>query len=183
MRGKNNGSWTSWMANLDSGNYSSYALPLSGGTMSGTITCVANYYATNGKCGIDMNNSDILGCNSIRFGDLSDDYTEGLMFYRSNGNWDSFRAQDGTFYFGVNNGTEYTAIHSGNIGSQSVNYASRAAYLDGHGTNPDNSHPGYGARVFYSWNIGQAYNSSAGYSNGITIGSHPNDQAYGFQIV
>jgi hypothetical protein len=49
--------------------------------------------------------------------------------------------------------------------------------------NPDSSHPGYGLRPFYSWNIGQANNSSAGYSNGITIGSHPSDQAYGFQIV
>lgn len=50
-------------------------------------------------------------------------------------------------------------------------------------SNPDNSHPGYGARIFYSWNSGQAYNSSAGYSNGITIGSHPSDTSYGFQIV
>lgn len=48
---------------------------------------------------------------------------------------------------------------------------------------PDNSHPGYGMRPFYSWNIGQAYNSTSGFSNGITIGSHPSDQAYGFQIV
>ena len=31
MRGKNNGSWTSWMVNLDSQNYSSYALPLESG--------------------------------------------------------------------------------------------------------------------------------------------------------
>ena len=51
------------------------------------------------------------------------------------------------------------------------------------GSNPDNSHPGYGMRPFYSWNIGQANNASSGYSNGITVGSHPGDQAYGFQIV
>ena len=67
--------------------------------------------------------------------------------------------------------------------SGTASYASRAAYLDGHGVNPNNSHPGYGARVFYSWNSGQAGNADAGYSNGITIGSHPSDQAYGFQIV
>lgn len=72
------------------------------------------------------------------------------------------------------------------ISSLSVNYANsagRANYLSGHGVNPDNSHPGHGARVFYSWNTGCVGNSSSGYSNGITIGSHPNDTAYGFQIV
>lgn len=59
----------------------------------------------------------------------------------------------------------------------------RANMLSGHSASPDGSHPGYGAKVFYSWNIGQANNSSAGYSNGITIGSNPGNQAYGFQIV
>ncbi|ABD72078.1 hypothetical protein Rfer_4392 (plasmid) [Rhodoferax ferrireducens T118] len=49
--------------------------------------------------------------------------------------------------------------------------------------NPDSSHPGYGIRPFYSWNLGQANNAGAGYSNGITIGSNPGDQSYGFQIV
>lgn len=38
IRGKNNGTWQAWRSVLDSGNYSSYALPVSGGTMSGTIT-------------------------------------------------------------------------------------------------------------------------------------------------
>ena len=37
-RGKNNGTWQDWRIHLDSGNYSSYALPLTGGTMSGNIT-------------------------------------------------------------------------------------------------------------------------------------------------
>lgn len=37
LRGKNNGTWQSWRKVLDSSNYSSYALPLSGGTMSGSI--------------------------------------------------------------------------------------------------------------------------------------------------
>lgn len=55
--------------------------------------------------------------------------------------------------------------------------------VNGYGSSPDNSHPGTGLRPFYSWNIGQANNPTAGYSNGITVGSHPGDQAYGFQIV
>lgn len=64
-----------------------------------------------------------------------------------------------------------------------ANYAATADKLNGYGSNPNNSHPGHGLRAFYSWNAGQAYNNSSGYSNGITIGSHPGDTAYGFQIV
>lgn len=64
-----------------------------------------------------------------------------------------------------------------------VDHAYRADMLYGYSSNPNNSHPGHGARVFYSWDTGQAGNATAGYSNGITIGSHVSDQAYGFQIV
>jgi hypothetical protein len=76
-------------------------------------------------------------------------------------------------------GNNFYGYFNGNLSGT----ANRANYLSGHGVSPDNSHPGHGARVFYSWNIGQAGNSSSGYSNGITIGSHPSDTAYGFQIV
>ncbi len=37
LRGKNNGTWQGWRTVLDSSNYSSYALPRSGGTISGTL--------------------------------------------------------------------------------------------------------------------------------------------------
>ena len=62
-------------------------------------------------------------------------------------------------------------------------YHPLADKVSGIASNPDNSHPGTGLRPFYSWNTGQAKNASAGYSNGISIGSHPGDQSYGFQIV
>lgn len=38
VRGKNSGTWQAWRTVLDSGNYSSYALPLSGGTLTGKVT-------------------------------------------------------------------------------------------------------------------------------------------------
>ena len=38
LRGKNNGTWQSWRTVLDSSNYSSYALPLGGGTLTGNLT-------------------------------------------------------------------------------------------------------------------------------------------------
>jgi len=37
MRGRYNGSWTGWVRFINSNNYSSYALPLSGGTLSGQL--------------------------------------------------------------------------------------------------------------------------------------------------
>lgn len=80
----------------------------------------------------------------------------------------------------------YEVISTRNIGSQSVNYANTAGDADRVypiNSNPNNSHPGYGLKVFYSWDQGQVGNDNGGYANGITIGSHPGDQAYGFQIV
>ena len=53
LRGKNNGTWQAWRKVLDSSNYSSYAVPLSGGTMSGNlaVTSVIGVNATNGTTG------------------------------------------------------------------------------------------------------------------------------------
>ena len=94
-----------------------------------------------------------------------------------------------TYLWATNsNGSSFLAAR----GSISVNYASsagnadtaeRANYLNGYSSSPDNSHPGHGARVFYSWDIGSVGNATSGYSTGITIGSHPSDTGYGFQIV
>ena len=61
--------------------------------------------------------------------------------------------------------------------------ADRSNYLSGHGCKPSDSHPGHGAEIFYSWDIGQVENESKGFSVGITIGANPGDSAYGFQIV
>ena len=110
FRVNDSGGWINESQIITSSNISSYVgsggtgnyLPLSGGTMTGPITIKANQYSPN--YGINMNNSDIINVNSIYTADLSDDYTEGILFKRSNGNWDSFRAADGTFYFHFNNG-------------------------------------------------------------------------------
>jgi hypothetical protein len=79
-----------------------------------------------------------------------------------------------------NNNTGYYVDPTGDSRVNTV-YADRLATP--YAQSPNDSHPGFGIRPFYSWNIGQANNASAGYSNGISIGSNPGDQAYGFQIV
>ena len=84
--------------------------------MTGVLTLWGSQYNAydTGNGALNLNNSDITGVNSILTADLSDSWKESIGFKRTNGNYDTFRAADGIFYFGVNNGTEYTALHSGN---------------------------------------------------------------------
>ena len=105
-------------------------LPLSGGTMTGVLTLLGSQYNAydTGVGALNLNNSDITGVNSILSADLSENWKESIGFKRTNGNYDTFRAADGTFYFGVNNGTEYTAIHSGNWSSHIGTSSSPVAY-------------------------------------------------------
>ena len=74
--------------------------------MTGTLNLRSNGYKANNEAGINCHNSDIIGLNALYTDDLSDDWSESIQFARTNGNYDSFRAADGTFYFGINSGTE-----------------------------------------------------------------------------
>lgn len=114
-------------------------LPLSGGTMTGIITLKGEQ--NTGNYGINASNSDIVNLNAIYTADLANSGIEGIQFARSNGNYDSLWAADGVLYFSPNGNnsshtgsyaTNYTLIHSGNIGSQSVTYASNAGQLGGY---------------------------------------------------
>lgn len=107
---------------IHSGNYSSYALPLAGGTMTGVLTAKANMYEDAYNGALNMANSDIYGLNSIYTADLSDGQAEGIHFYRTSTTVDTFRISNGVMYFVPNRtlgstATEYTVIHSGNYNS------------------------------------------------------------------
>ena len=72
-----------------------------------------------------------------------------------------------------------TAINTSNIGSQSVASATRTSGNSGYG------HAGTGMWPFFNWggvNGGTSEPNDSSYTTGISVGSHPNDQAYGFQI-
>lgn len=60
----------------------------------------ASLYGGNGA--LDMNNSDITGCNSIYFADESGAADEGIQFYRDGTNTDSIWANGGNLYFTPN---------------------------------------------------------------------------------
>ncbi len=115
---------------IHSGNYSNWCaakshthsyLPLSGGTLTGQLVVVAghyNYRTDSGNYGINMNNSDLAGVNGIYTSDYAEDWGEGLNFARSSGGWDSFYAQNGSFYFATASGT---LKDSARIGSAAAN--------------------------------------------------------------
>lgn len=79
-------------------------------------------YYTKNVYGINMRNSDIIGVNSIFTNDLSEKPTEGILFSRSNGNYDGIRAANGILYFSKNvvrttekYDAEYEVYHKGNL--------------------------------------------------------------------
>lgn len=81
-----------------------------------------NRYYSNNAYGINMRNSDIIGVNSVYTNDLSEDPSEAILFYRSNGNYDGIRAVNGVLYFSNNvvrttskYDAEYEVYHKGNL--------------------------------------------------------------------
>ena len=101
-------------------------VPLSGGTMTGTLNLLANQYTDSLQSGsLNLQNSDIYNVNSIKFADLSDTAAEGLQWYRDSTHTDSLWVNSGVIYFTPNRewgktGTNYTVIHSGNYTSYTV---------------------------------------------------------------
>ncbi len=147
VRGKNDGTWTTWLHVLDEANYNAYVPSLTGAGASGSWNIIAN-------------KSEYIGNDS-----------QYMRFH-----WNGQGGQPSWLWGGNDAGNMYVW----NPANFHVSDSDRVYPIS---SNPNNSHPGYGLRVFYSWNIGQAKNDSAGYSNGITIGSNTGDTAYGFQIV
>ena len=107
-----NSGWMKSYALIHSGNYSSYALPLTGGTISN-----ADYGALN------ILRKSTQGFSGVGFSNWS-----GMLGYLGIGGSGSTFPNQPTFVDTSFN--SYGLIHSGNIGSQSVNYASSAGNAD-----------------------------------------------------
>lgn len=128
-RMRNNSTWHAWTQIVTSNNYSSILdgryVKKSGDTMTGALNLKPEQY--NGNYALNLNNSNIVGVNNIMFADLADNPGEGLMFKRSNGNYDSIWAADGVPKFSPNcvygsapsYPTTYKIWHEGNDGSGS----------------------------------------------------------------
>ena len=98
-------------------------LPLSGGTMTGKLTLLANQYGgPSGTHGLNCNNSDICSVNGIFTADAAETTSEGLNFFRSASTWDSMTANGGTFYFMANHAfnANYSTTATANIRASKV---------------------------------------------------------------
>ncbi len=97
----------------DSGhNHDGTYLKLSGGTLTGALTMLNDQYYTNGVYGVNMRNSDMINLNSIYTGDLADNTSEGIRFYRTSTTYDTLTASGGTLYFMPNDPKAGSALTS-----------------------------------------------------------------------
>ena len=157
-------------------------LPIAGGTMTGPLNFANGTYNVVGD-DVAIGDINIGGCLGVR--GLNGNTNIRLVQYGASTT--SGPSAPGVSWTCTGDGTStisgtLSGTFSGNL-SGNASSATRAADLSSYSSNPTNSHPGYGARVFYSWNIGNTGSDSEGYSTGITIGSHPGDPNYGFQLV
>ncbi len=123
------------------------------------------FYVVNnervGNYGMNLQNSDIVGVNSIYTSDKAESYTEGINFYRSSTTWDSFWIKDGTIYFQPNAPTstsKHSIYHSGNHANTKL--AEGAWHMNGQQTitlSKTVSSQAHGIVLVFS-----AYNNSSG---------------------
>lgn len=74
-------------------------LPLTGGTLTGTLTAKANQYTDSYSGALNMANSNIYGVNSIYTADASDNAAEGIHFYRDATHVDTLWMNGGDLLF------------------------------------------------------------------------------------
>lgn len=223
VRSRNNGTWVAWKKVLttecgherltwwsynDAHNVddllsgTTFAYGNHGAPASGTISAFSATGSSGGEAyALQLMGS--YGANTLYFRNRNGDSGawHGWKQVIDNGNIGSQSVYYATYTSYIHNDEQYMRFHwngqggqptwlwGGNAGSDMYvwNPSNFEVYtalkLRGIGARPNDAHPGSGATVFYSWNTGQAYTDTAGYSNGITIGSHPGDTNYGFQIV
>ena len=76
------------------------AVKKSGDTLTGALVAKGNqYFEDNSVFGIHMNNSDIVGINSLYFSDQSDSGKESINFYRDSTHYDSVYSYGGTLLY------------------------------------------------------------------------------------
>ena len=111
--------WTPWCALLHSSNYSSYALPLSGGTISGNLTVTGTITYGSLAQGSDVRKKNIINDTML----LIDDIANAPLFtYTYKDNEQDKRIHSGTsaqYWEGVNSGLFTTIMADGSYGLMS----------------------------------------------------------------
>ena len=123
VKGLGSAAYTNSDAYATSGHTHPY-LPLAGGTMTGVLKAYANQYTDDyTTCGINMQNSDIVGLNSIYTVDSADNAGEGIHFYRDSTHVDTLWINGGDILFVPNRvlGTGTTKANSQKVGRFTAN--------------------------------------------------------------
>ena len=101
VKGNSESSYRTGQVNLTATNVG--AVDKSGDTMTGTLTLVGSRYTDdNATAALKLQNSNIIGVNSIYTADASDNAAEGIHFYRDATHFDSLYAKSGNLYFTPN---------------------------------------------------------------------------------
>ena len=121
VKGNAESSYRTGQVNITAANVG--AVDKSGDTMTGTLTLVGGRYTDdNATAALKLQNSNIIGVNSIYTADLSDNAQEGIHFYRDSTHVDSIHAKNGMLYFTPNRqlGTNGTSIEVVTAGSSTL---------------------------------------------------------------
>lgn len=110
-------------------------LPLSGGTMTGTLNLKPNVYDEGYSGALNAQNSNIYGINSLLFADLCDSAKEGIQFYRTGTSVDTLWGKNGVLYwtpnrtFGTVGNSNYEILNSNNYTSYCAKASHAHSYL------------------------------------------------------
>lgn len=114
VKGNAESAYRTGNVNLTPGNIG--AVNKAGDTLTGTLNARGGqYHEGNNGSGINMNNSDITGLNSLYFNDASDNGKEGINFYHDATHFDSLYAKSGKLYFTPNRLTGAATSDQGNL--------------------------------------------------------------------
>ena len=154
-------------------------------TCGGTFIAKADVYSDALSSGaLNMRNSDIYGCNSIKFADLCDNGAEGIQFYRDGTHADSFYGKSGKLYYHPNRaygstaGNVYTILHTGNLAiTQSLTSGTKIGTITIDGTGTDLYAPSSTDTKVTQTAVGSTYTNYRplviGASNSATAGFSP----------
>jgi hypothetical protein len=188
------GSWQTWNKVLTNQNYNSYSPTLTGGNASGTWGI--NVTGTASSISGFNNPTTAATANTIAYRDAAGDLTvrELVMnvavqnftpsslvaIYPTTNQAVKVNATGARAFLDVPTRTGGDAS-----GTWGIAISGNAATASKTTANAGYARVGYGMAPFYNWggaNAGAGAPSDSTYTTGIDVGSHPGDQAYGFQI-
>ena len=190
FRRKTNGTNQSWISVLNSSNYNSYSPTLTGTGASGTWGI--NVTGTAGSISGFNNPTTAATANTIAYRDAAGDLTvRELVMNVAVQNFTPsslvaiYPTTNQAVKVNATGARAFLDVPTRTGGDASGTWSITATSANKTNANAGYARVGYGMAPFYNWggaNAGAGAPSDSTYTTGIDVGSHPSDQAYGFQI-